>query len=311
LGYAACALAGPYAPLAAAAFSAYLTDIHGGSIVDIYKAFAISYISAGVSYAIGSSQLGFWGRAFAHGVSQGAFSRMSGGTFRSGFIGGFVGSVVAPVMQRVDNGVVSVAMTAVVGGTIARLGGGKFANGAVSAAFVYIFNHMVHAGPQGGGTSNEQNLVVDIIGKIWNLPNTLIGLVFGGIGHVAGWIMGTNPYITIGNNAIQFHNNPFTTAITLGNTISYGTEYPPSRTNYPFDTITGPYSCYRNTVGNEERLHTMQGQVLGPLYLPAHLMGGVVSIFSSPHAAMPAGMLVDPWHRNNFMEIGPMQGSVW
>ncbi len=36
------------------------------------------------------------------------------------------------------------AISAIVGGTASRLGGGKFANGAVSAAFVHMYNAMGH-----------------------------------------------------------------------------------------------------------------------------------------------------------------------
>jgi len=38
-------------------------------------------------------------------------------------------------------------MQAIVGGTAAELGGGKFANGAVTAAFVMMYNHMAHLMP--------------------------------------------------------------------------------------------------------------------------------------------------------------------
>ncbi|MDR0969397.1 MAG: hypothetical protein LBM67_02515 [Lentimicrobiaceae bacterium] len=37
-----------------------------------------------------------------------------------------------------------VALSAVLGGTVEALGGGKFANGAVTGAFVMLFNHLQH-----------------------------------------------------------------------------------------------------------------------------------------------------------------------
>jgi hypothetical protein len=37
-----------------------------------------------------------------------------------------------------------VAMSAVIGGTAEKLGGGKFANGAVTGAYVMMFNHLMH-----------------------------------------------------------------------------------------------------------------------------------------------------------------------
>ena len=36
------------------------------------------------------------------------------------------------------------AVQCVVGGTISELGGGNFANGAVTAAFAFMFNHLKH-----------------------------------------------------------------------------------------------------------------------------------------------------------------------
>ncbi len=154
-------------------------------------------------------------------------------------------------------------------------------------------------------TSRLWSGVKDVVGKVWNLPNTAVGLVFGGVGHVVGLIMGTNPSIDFGNNAIQFHNNPLIpSAITLGNVIVYGPRTSPNDRNVHFqNTPLG------HTVGQEEYRHTMQGQILGPLYLPIHIIGGVSSMFRSPNA----GLLhpVDPWHSNNFMETGPMQDRIF
>src|SRR5262245_23552507 len=52
--------------------------------------------------------------------------------------------------------------------------------------------------------------------KCWNLPNTIVGLLWGMLGVAFG------AKVTIGNNAIQFENHPFMFwgAITIGNTIS-------------------------------------------------------------------------------------------
>ena len=65
---------------------------------------------------------------------------------------------------------------------------------------------------------------LDAAGKIWAVPNTAIGLVYGALGHVIGKIANAvghsdhAPHVSLGNNAIQFENNPLvTTAITLGN----------------------------------------------------------------------------------------------
>ena len=101
-------------------------------------------VGAGVANVIGSA----WGmstsfgakagRAILHGLSRAAIARAQGGRWSAGFWSGFAGSALAPFAGR------STAGAAIVGGTASELGGGKFANGAVSAAFVHMYNHMAH-----------------------------------------------------------------------------------------------------------------------------------------------------------------------
>lgn len=96
---------------------------------------------------------------------------------------------------------------------------------------------------------------------------------FGGF----AWFGGS---ISIGNNAIQFHNNPLQpSAITLGNTIIYS-----------------PRSGFSaSQIGIQEAQHTIQGQVLGPAYLPAHLVLGTA-----------ATLVNGSWHGSlNVLERGP------
>ena len=116
-------------------------------------------------------------------------------------------------------------------------------------------------------------------GLIWNLPNTVVGLSWGLAGYAWDHIFGDGrAEIGFGNNAIEFHNHPAVIrAITLGNTISYADNYPSW------------------LAGDHERAHTIQGEILGPLYLPANIAGGTISEVTS-----------DSWHGNNFMEEGPM-----
>lgn len=159
--------------------------------------------------------------------------------------------------------------------------GGKFANGATTAAFAHLFSS--------GGVRQQSSAggVLDVVGKIWALPNTIAGMIYGGVGHVAGWIMGTNPSISFANNAIQFENNPLmASAMTFGNVIVYGTD----PVFFQPGSQRGQY-----TLGYEEMQHTYQAQVLGPLYFPAHFVSGAT------------GLLMDrDWHGSSaFLEVGP------
>ena len=126
--------------------------------------------------------------------------------------------------------------------------------------------------------SGLMGTALDIVGKIWNAPNTAIGLIWGGIGLLGG------ADVSIGNNAIQFTNHPLMFgAITLGNTISYAPDFGPE-----FELSNG-------TVGQHEMQHTIQGQVLGPLYLPSNILGGA------------AGLILNrSWGGSaNWNEVGP------
>lgn len=148
-------------------------------------------------------------------------------------------------------------------------------------------------------------VLIDLLGKTWNLPNTLAGLAYGGLGYVVGLLLGRRPSVTFGNNAMQFHDNALMlTAMTLGNVVIYGPARTPADPNVPF--VDSPPT---HTVGREEFRHTQQGQLLGPFYLPLHLAAGIVSLCRAPHPRLRRP--VDRWHRNNFMETGPMCDRVF
>ena len=135
--------------------------------------------------------------------------------------------------------------------------------------------------------------VADLLGKIWNLPNDVIGLVFGGLGYVVGWAafdLGASwqpnaPTISFGGNALQFGNNPlvaFGTAITFGNVESFE--------GSPGELMENGLPVYQH-----EDQHTYQGQALGPLYLPSYVVGGILSLAAGGQF----------FGRGNWMETGP------
>jgi len=79
-----------------------------------------------------------------HGLSRGIISMAQGGTFRSGFASGFASSFFSPGTSLGGEGTggftLRTTIASIVGGTASALGGGKFSNGAVSGAFVHMFN---------------------------------------------------------------------------------------------------------------------------------------------------------------------------
>ena len=87
------------------------------------------------------------GGPWPHGLSQGGLHDVAGGSFGDGFLGGFFGSVGSSLMSSpgfgntFDTRSSRLFAAVVIGGTASELGGGKFGNGALSAAFVAMFNH--------------------------------------------------------------------------------------------------------------------------------------------------------------------------
>ncbi|MDP3912941.1 MAG: hypothetical protein Q8R96_04290 [Bacteroidota bacterium] len=56
---------------------------------------------------------------------------------------------------KIENVGLLTAGNAVIGGTVSVIGGGKFANGAVTGAFTMLFNHLAHDNNQNGGSSGD------------------------------------------------------------------------------------------------------------------------------------------------------------
>lgn len=91
-------------------------------------------------------------KILAHGVVGGMASRATGGKFGDGFRSAATAQAFAPMIDGIGGKYGSdqwaqssaraqrIAMAAIVGGTTAAMTGGKFANGAVTAAFSRAFN---------------------------------------------------------------------------------------------------------------------------------------------------------------------------
>lgn len=85
---------------------------------------------------------------------------------------------------------------AIVGGTASVLGGGKFANGAVSAAFVHMYNHRTH---EDGSNDNKnyrlmksgESKYLDSLNSAKANADTSISGAFRTIGSIALTVFGT------------------------------------------------------------------------------------------------------------------------
>ena len=102
----------------------------------------------------------------------------------------------------------------VLGGTVSVVGGGKFENGAITAAYASLL-----AGTPVEGQQQSKSVslveygerVLDLGTKLITLPNTAIGLVWGGVGLLFGGDIRTiadyEKY-----NGIVFRNSPLMSA---------------------------------------------------------------------------------------------------
>ncbi len=98
-------------------------------------------------------------RGISHAVVQGIGAEILGGEFWGGFSAGFMGSMSGSIMGQTgfqdsfSTQTGRVVTAAIVGGTFSVLGGGKFANGAISAAMVQALNkesEKAHGGEERG-----------------------------------------------------------------------------------------------------------------------------------------------------------------
>lgn len=128
----------------------------GGDLGDILRGAAIGAISGAASGALHGverwagalADAGNYGGAGVHVVGHGVVGGLSneamGGKFGDGFLSAAAGAAAgwSPLNGAVRNtGVVGRTLTAgAVGGTVSAIGGGKFANGAYTAAFQHLLN---------------------------------------------------------------------------------------------------------------------------------------------------------------------------
>ncbi|MCX6855945.1 MAG: hypothetical protein NTV80_13680 [Verrucomicrobia bacterium] len=153
-----------------AAWSAINTTIAGGSFGQVLKSAVIGAANGAVNAIIGGYMHGLGvaqgsmlaggtsisGTAIhlaAHGVAGGAMSEANGGSFRDGFIGGVLGAGMTGIGMKLYGGTAlatsdkvwaiagRTAIAAVSGGLGSMALGGKFADGAYSAAFFHLFNN--------------------------------------------------------------------------------------------------------------------------------------------------------------------------
>jgi len=143
-----------------AGFSAYITDISGGTFNDALRSAAISYAT---TKAFNSVHSKFNGPGFAevtkkvlsHGAIGGIASYANGGKFRDGFVGAAVSQASFKGLESAGfefyanpqgwDYVYNGAAASLVGGLASRAAGGSFEAGAKAALYGRLFNEMSSA----------------------------------------------------------------------------------------------------------------------------------------------------------------------
>jgi hypothetical protein len=158
----ASAICGPVCAFAAATLtSAFVAGVTSGNLGAAMKAGLITAVTAAAFYGVGdmTSALASQGAAVQYAANVaghaavGCLTTMaSGGSCGSGALGAGSSSAAAPLIDmefrnptgNLGDFVGGTAASSLVGGLASVAGGGKFANGAQTAAFGYMFNHVGH-----------------------------------------------------------------------------------------------------------------------------------------------------------------------
>ena len=124
----------------------------------------LSFASGGVSAQ--SSVGSMLERAGKHAFSNAWLNGITGGNMKHGLITGALSSMGNGLINtKLDSRALKVGASAVLGGTIDEIGGGKFANGAITSAYGMMFNELQHdlkrekAANSGGGRPSFDDMV--------------------------------------------------------------------------------------------------------------------------------------------------------
>ncbi|WP_106829121.1 RHS repeat domain-containing protein [Parabacteroides pacaensis] len=145
------ALSGAIGGLASGLTGSLLTGANFGQLA---KACFTGAFWGGVGgfLTFGAGSGSFGERLFKHTFSNGWLEGVKGGNVKHGLMAGAASMLGGDVIHKYGGSqplAVQAGMNAIVGGTVAELGGGKFANGAITGAFAMLFNHAMHDGEEG------------------------------------------------------------------------------------------------------------------------------------------------------------------
>lgn len=161
--------------------------LYGGSFEDILlgavKGAVIGGISGAAFYGVGSyftaqpvSATTEIESIAAHGVVGGAKEAVEGGNFWKGFVATAATKATSIFGPRFDGLAANTARAAVVGGTVAQISGGKFANGAILGAFSYAYNDAMHPDPYANDRIDPDYTIESVAAAAVGIWGGVVGL---------------------------------------------------------------------------------------------------------------------------------------
>ncbi|MBP6793674.1 MAG: VCBS repeat-containing protein [Saprospiraceae bacterium] len=204
---------------AGAAGGALSSHLAGAGTNDLlksaFKGAVIGGISAGLTHGIGTGiessglsgeVLGEGLRAIGHGAVQGTMNELQGGKFSQGFYSGFVSSIGSHTQGLYgQNPAGRVFAASVVGGTISSVTGGKFATGAVTGAFVEMFNNMSHNRYQGYDDQDELFTAFERdVKEVWFGSDGAAENVIDSQGEKGAWYKGPKHIFDAGSSTVDY-----------------------------------------------------------------------------------------------------------
>lgn len=136
-------------PEAAAVYTRIMTTYQTGSFTEGFTAGVTSYATASAFNAVGDvfpANTDPFMNTVGHAAVGCARASATGGDCGDGALSAAAGAAWSNYGVKFDNPTANFVVTTTVGGTASVLGGGKFANGATTAAFGYLFNFCAHNG---------------------------------------------------------------------------------------------------------------------------------------------------------------------
>ena len=147
--YAVSAFCGPGYAGCVAAGTDILARAQGASSSEAIKAAGVAAATAGIGQV---PQLSLAQTIAINGVIAGTYAQSQGGNFASAFAASVVGAS-AGLGTTGDFSTGNLLLSALVGGAVSEATGGKFVNGAVTAAFSYAVSYAPNKSLHGGATS--------------------------------------------------------------------------------------------------------------------------------------------------------------